>query len=192
VVAGMSRPGTSRTTRSGLLGFGSRSRCALMCADQPPPKLSYGGVGRRPVERHQRRRHSRSADDVGAPPVLADGPDLDGIGLSCDQLVKSMHSTTHGQCATGRIFGGERDELYAPPLCNQAKAVTKRHPHYGNGRILATPAPKKICVSEPPQDMHGSFTGFPQLAGSRSAADTQYTSGDQLPAAGGNSERATA
>lgn len=85
---------TTHIRATSILLAGSCCR-PFVRARQPPAQLVRRILRCRAVERHQRGRPPRNPYDVGAPPVLSDGGDLDLIRMTGDELFKSMDDIGH-------------------------------------------------------------------------------------------------
>jgi hypothetical protein len=116
-----------------------------------------GLVGRRSIERHQRRRDPWNPDDARAPSIVGDSSDLDQIRVSADQFLEAMNSYAHGEGAAC-VWESE-----SGMNCTPASPPIKRN----EGRRLASArqirkdaSGKQFGLSGLPQEMDGSSTGF--------------------------------
>lgn len=152
---------------------GRRPADAFVGAAQPRAKPFGGRFRRRAVERHQRRGHAGEAGDVRPPAIAANWRDLDGVGTPGYQFVKSVDDSAHGsRDARLWMIGSRHCGVLAPGQSSEGRdesaCTGQRSPALGE-----KPGAEYFRLSENPQEMHRSSTGFPQ--GVRSALKTVRT-----------------
>jgi hypothetical protein len=100
---------------------------------QPIAQVVCGLIGCAAVERHERGRHARTADDVRAPAIRRDADDFDEIEVPPNGFFVTMNGCAH--VLRYRI-------MYASQRHDQAKRPTKVRPQARGRRLQAAAAAK--------------------------------------------------
>jgi hypothetical protein len=151
---------TATTREPGGSTFGMFVR-----AGQPLAQVLRGLVWCPSIEGHQSGGHTRDLHDLCAPPVGAERRHLDQVRTPANDFFEAMNDQGVSEKAEEKLNRGSdvnRTPFYKPGACDQAKGRTKTaRPHFG-GTIFAESAKKNISVSAHAQEMHATYTVFPQ------------------------------